>query len=116
MLKAILVLCSILVLPGCVNGCGYGYSDGERAGVVVKLSHKGAVYKSWEGQLNIGGVVANGEGSMVPNVWEFSVRKDDAAKAIQEALSSGRRVTLHYKQWLISPIDIDTDYEIDSVK
>jgi hypothetical protein len=33
------------------TGCAATYSDGDRAGIVTKWSHKGFIHKSWEGQL-----------------------------------------------------------------
>ena len=38
------------------------YSEGYRAGVPMKISKKGVVFKTHEGQLNIGGLSNNAEG------------------------------------------------------
>ena len=34
--------------------CGRSYSVGTRTGIVIKLSHKGYMIKTYEGELNLG--------------------------------------------------------------
>jgi hypothetical protein len=108
----------VLAVPAC-TGCNRGYSDGDRTGVVLKLSHKGVAFKSWEGVLDVGGFHEekneNGPPSMVRNLWLFSVTDSAIVPQIQEAMKTGQRVTLHYTQWLIGPTRIDTDSEIVGV-
>lgn len=107
----IFVVMSIFISNlGCA-GCGRGYSDGERVGVVVKFSHKGLIYKSWEGELNLGGTIASGNG-VVPSTWLFTVRDEKLLSKVQEALSSGKRVKCKYIQWAVSGIDMDSSYEL----
>ena len=74
------------------------YSEGDRAGVVSKLSKKGYVFKTQEGELNVG---AQGQvGNMVSNLWQFTVESgnEKLSKDIEDAMTSGRRVKLHYEQ------------------
>jgi prepilin-type N-terminal cleavage/methylation domain-containing protein len=93
------------------------YSDGERTGVVVKLSKKGVVWKTWEGAMNIGSMSTDGNGVAVPTVFEFSVKDDALAEEISESARAGKRVTLVYEQALMrSRRDGDTPYLIVSVK
>jgi uncharacterized protein YwgA len=48
----------------------YGnYSSGERAGQVIKMSKKGYVFKTNEGQLNTG--------EIQQGIWNFSVKKSE---------------------------------------
>jgi hypothetical protein len=100
--------------------CAENYSNGERKGTVVKLSEKGLIFKSWEGELLIGGVKqkADGKGgsSTVLNVLEFNVQDKDVLKKLEDALENGTEVKLTYKQWLLSPITINSDYVITAVK
>jgi hypothetical protein len=37
-------------------GWGANFSDGERTGDIYKFSKKGLIYKSWEGEMYLGGV------------------------------------------------------------
>ena len=109
-----IVLIPIVKLAG---GCGRGYSDGDRSGVVVKISKKGLIWKSWEGEMLLGGMTKNAEGTMVPISWEFSIPKngDDLAKQIADASNSGKRVTLSYEEYLIGPAQLSTGYVITKV-
>lgn len=97
-----------------ISACGRGYSEGDRAGVVSKLSNKGLVYKSWEGQLNLGGTTNSTDG-IVASTWEFTVVDPTLVPKIQEAMNSGKRVNLHYSQWLASGCTMDTQYEVTGV-
>lgn len=74
------------------------YSEGDRAGVVSKLSKKGYIFKTQEGELNVG---AQGQvGNMVSNLWQFTVESgnEKLSKDIEDAMTSGKRVKLHYEQ------------------
>lgn len=69
----------------------YSYSDGERAGVLQKLSHKGWLCKTWEGELLLTPMAGT-----LPEKFEFTV-PDDAVAAKVNGLM-GKRVTLTYDQ------------------
>lgn len=101
---------------GCCVGCGEGYSDGERTGIVSKFSRKGLVYKSWEGELNCGGLrqqtAADGKSvETVANVWAFHASDREAAR-LQEVMRRGEAVTIRYRQWFHSPITQTSDYDV----
>jgi hypothetical protein len=70
---------------------GYTYSSGERAGYVQKISKKGWICKTWEGEL----AMANLPGSM-PQIFAFTVRNDSIAKVIEQ--NAGKQVSLTYDQ------------------
>lgn len=96
----------------------YGtYSKGERGGVVVKISEKGYVFKTFEGQLNtlIPGAVGNAQQTM----FYFSVERDreDVIKALKEAALTGERVGLEYEEKYVQFFwRGDTKYFITAVK
>ncbi len=69
----------------------WSYSEGERAGYVQKLSKKGWICKTWEGELAL--VTMPGT---VAEKFYFSVRNDAVAQNINQSL--GRRVTLAYQE------------------
>jgi hypothetical protein len=82
----------------------YPYSEGTRTGVLQKLSHKGYVIKTWEGELQMRGVITPQDGAnmnMGGNIWQFSVGRgeDGVIQALQNAEAKGARVTLHYTQY-----------------
>jgi hypothetical protein len=79
----------------------YPYSEGTRTGVIRKLSHKGYIFKTWEGELQMSGIPVPSDANQVVtggNVWSFSVdaSNGEVIQALQKAESSGGRVTLHY--------------------
>ena len=87
----------ILIVPALVFGAwawvtlNYSYSKGDRAGYVQKLSRKGWICKTWEGEL----AMVNLPGAM-PEIFHFSVRDDSIAQLLQKNL--GKRVSIAYEE------------------
>ena len=69
----------------------WSYSTGERAGWVQKLSKKGWVCKTWEGEL----AMISMPGAS-PEKFYFTVRDDAVAQRVNQVM--GKRVTLHYEE------------------
>jgi len=93
------------------------YSEGERTGVLTKLSKREYIWKTWEGELNLGGMSDNGGGTAVPNVWRFSVADDAVAQQMLPAATGAKRVTLKYTEvWKASFREGQTDYFITGVR
>ena len=97
--------------------CNMTYSEGNRAGYLIKISKKGFVFKTIEGQLNLGGVGGDSEASILMNtqLWNFSVSDEAVYEELQKY--EGKKVSLHYKQkirafWWQG----DTDYFVDDVE
>ena len=91
---------------------GEGYSDGERIGVITKLSKKGVVNKTWEGTLQASGNDVSGL-----NTFEFSTLNDKVAEEISEAADEGKRVKLIYSQYLFRGAYVaGTKYEVTKVE
>jgi hypothetical protein len=78
------------------------YSEGIRSGMVVKISKKGWLFKTYEGQLNLQTFGANKSPNLVSESFEFSVESDQTTviKALEEASLSGERVSLKYEERL----------------
>lgn len=74
----------------------WSYSEGERAGYVQKLSKKGWLCKTWEGELAL--VTMPGT---VGEKFFFSVRDDAVADEINQSL--GKRVTVTYEEHIGVP-------------
>ena len=89
----------------------WSYSSGERAGFLQKVSHKGWICKTWEGELSL--VAMPGA---APEKFLFTVR--DEAIAQKVSASAGKRVTLNYEQHKGLPSSCfgDTDYFVVDVK
>ena len=90
---------------------GFTYSEGERVGYVQKISEKGWLCKSWEGEL----AMANIPGAM-PEIFRFSVRDDKVARDINAF--SGKQVALRYEQHKGVPTSCfgETEYYVDGVR
>jgi len=71
---------------------GYVYSVGDRAGYIQKLSKKGWLCKTWEGEL----AQVNLPGSVTPQIFHFTVRSDSIAELLQRDL--GKRVSITYEE------------------
>ena len=69
----------------------YTYSNGERTGYVQKISKKGWVCKTWEGELAMTPVPGS-----APQIFQFTVPDDAVAETITK--TSGRQVSLMYAQ------------------
>lgn len=100
--------------------CAPNYSEGTRTGVVTKLSHKGLIWKSWEGSLNQGGTKTTtddkGNSMVVANAIDFNVSDPALLEKLQAALANGDRVEINYQQWLLPPLTIDNSRVVVSVK
>ena len=70
----------------------WSYSTGERAGWIQKLSHRGWLCKTWEGEL----ALVSLPGTSTVEKFAFTVRDDDVAAQLTQAM--GRRVSLHYEE------------------
>jgi hypothetical protein len=95
--KVVMVLLALLLIPAVIVALwiwvtlGYTYAVGERAGYVQKISKKGWLCKTWEGEL----AMANLPGTM-PQIFSFTVRNDSIAHVIEQ--NAGKQVSLTYEQ------------------
>lgn len=89
----------------------WSYSEGERVGILQKLSHKGWVCKTYEGELAL--YVISG---VTPQIFSFTVRDPAVAQRLNDAL--GERVRLRYSEHRGLPSSCfgDTGYFVDSVQ
>src|SRR5882672_2627495 len=109
--RGLIVLLIVLLVPALLFGAWswitlhWSYSKGERAGYVQKLSRKGWLCKTWEGEMSM--VTMPGT---VAEKFYFTV-PDDAVAAKLNA-NVGKRMALHYEQhlWVPSSCFGDTQY------
>jgi hypothetical protein len=113
MTKIILTTVAVLVL-GLVGytwlTLHWSYAEGERAGYVQKLSRKGWVCKTWEGEM----AMVTMPGTLTEK-FNFSVPDDSTAAKINASV--GRRVALKYSQhkWVPSSCFAETEYFVTDV-
>ncbi|HKC97505.1 MAG TPA: hypothetical protein VKG20_05690 [Methylomirabilota bacterium] len=92
------VLLVLLVLAALVVGyfwaaMKWSYASGERAGWVQKLSRKGWVCKTWEGEMAMVSMPGSTTEKFTFTVWDGD---DSTVQQIFKLM--GRRVNLHYEQ------------------
>jgi hypothetical protein len=112
-----LLLALIIVVPAAglalwtAIAFAYTYSEGERTGYIQKFSQKGWLCKTYEGEI----AMVNMPGQ-IANTFQFTVRDDSIAAAINKA--QGQRVALTYKQHVGLPTSCfgETDYFVDGVR
>jgi hypothetical protein len=108
----LVILVPLLLLIGWTAlALNYAFSTGERAGFAQKLSHRGWLCKTWEGEL----AMVNLPGAM-PEIFRFSVRNDSIAHLIERNL--GKRVSVSYEQHRGVPTSCfaETQYYITNVR
>lgn len=115
--KALIALLILLLVPVVVSALwvwtalGYTYAMGERAGYIQKISKKGWLCKTWEGEL----AMANLPGTM-PQIFTFTVRSDSVAHVIEQ--NAGKQVSLTYEQHRGVPTSCfgETEYFVTRVQ
>ncbi len=93
--------------------CSWTYSEGTRSGNLIKVSKKGVVFKTIEGELNLGGVsIAEG---LEGNIWSFTVLDDELTNVFKPY--EGKKVKVHYKErYKTMPWLGDTNYIVTKVE
>lgn len=85
------------------------YSEGIRAGKLVKFSHKGVVFKTWEGEIS--------QGVSEAQVFNFSVESNETEVIENLKEFQGNFVKLEYKErFMTFPWLGDTTYFITKVE
>ena len=106
---------SLLAIPmiSLSGGMYPGYSQGFRDGYITKISHRGLLWKTWEGTLQSG----SGEMASVQGEYAFSVVDDELVEEIALAAASAQRVRLVYTEYLITDLrKSDTGYIVTNVE
>ena len=98
-LIALFVVVLILVGAGWI-AFEADYSEGYRVGQIIKLSHKGYIFKTWEGTLDFGYLQQDPTGGVATRLWDFSVRDSDeqVRKDIDTAIAANAKVKLYYRE------------------
>ena len=106
----ILLVVGILASIGYYVARTYTVSEGNRTGLLFKISKKGIVFKTYEGQVHLGGSI-----QMSPqSVWDFSAKDASIYQKLQQF--EGKNVSLHYNE-LVNPFiwQGETKYIVDGV-
>jgi hypothetical protein len=110
-LGTVIAIPVIVLTAWAVITLNWSYSGGDRAGYVQKLSKRGWLCKTWEGEL-----VQTSIPGAAPEKFIFSVRSDSLATEINKML--GKQVALTYAQHKHVPTSCfgDTEYYVTAVR
>jgi hypothetical protein len=93
----------------------YTYSNGYRAGLLQKFSHKGNIFKTYEGEMILSSVTGNSNVAIASEKFYFSVTSTTLARQLDTI--QGRMVIVHYRQKNATLFwHGDSPYLVDSVK
>ncbi|MEN9867379.1 MAG: hypothetical protein RL748_2969 [Pseudomonadota bacterium] len=89
----------------------WAYSEGERTGYLQKISKRGYICKTWEGE-----ILMSPTPGAIPEKFSFSVRDDALAHDMEKLL--GKPVVLTYAQRKGVPSSCfgDTEYFIEKAR
>jgi hypothetical protein len=117
----------LLVVIGGFLLADWTYSEGMRQGTISKISRKGFVCKTWEGELAMANFSRDGTLSQdnrgTDNTFYFSVDDKKAANRLQDAMRTNTVVNLAYEQklfplswWLPGTCQRRTEYEVHDIQ
>jgi hypothetical protein len=108
LIASVLVTAAVLFALYTVVVLHWSYSEGERAGYLQKLSKKGWVCKTWEGEILLSSMPG-----AIPERFAFTVRDEAVVRQLQSAM--GQRVQLSYSQHVGLPTSCfgETGYFVD---
>ena len=93
-------------------------SEGERVGTIQKMTNRGMIAKTYEGEMAMDGIKStnseNGSNS-ISSVFEFSVKD----KALFDTINAhlGQKVKVYYKQyWHVNAYDGDANYIVSKIE
>lgn len=93
----------------------YTYSEGYRAGLLQKFSHKGAIFKTYEGEMILSSVSTSRDVAIASDKFLFSVVNKSLIRQFDTL--QGLTVIVHYRQKNASLFwHGDSPYLVDSVK
>jgi len=89
----------------------YTYSSGERAGFLQKISKRGWMCKTWEGELQLTAIPG-----AAPEKFLFTIRSDSLADVMNNM--AGKQVALTYEQHKGVPTSCfgDTEYFVTGAR
>jgi|TARA_B110000305_G_C19387112_1_gene612827 hypothetical protein len=118
-LKIFIGVAIISIIAGSYVVFYANYSTGYRVGTVIKMTKRGVVFKTFEGQLHTGGLSSDGGSDGATSMWDFSVKKEaeDIRQQIESAVDNNSKVKLYYDekfyQWAFFG---DTKYFVNKVE
>ena len=93
----------------------FTYSEGFRAGLLQKFSHRGNIFKTYEGEMILSSIQSSKNVPLAAEKFFFSVNIDRIATLLEGL--EGNMVVVHYHQKNATlPWRGETPYMVDSVR
>lgn len=93
----------------------YTYSEGYRAGLLQKFSHKGMLFKTYEGEMVLSSVSSNRDVALASEKFFFTLTNKSLIRQLDTL--QGDMIIVHYRQKnAIAFWRGDSPYLVDSVK
>jgi hypothetical protein len=108
---ALVVLPALGLAAWTMIALSYTYSRGDRAGYIQKLSKKGWICKTWEGEL----AMVNVPGAMQER-FPFTVRSDSLAAAMNKMMGSQVSITYEEHRGVPGSCFGETNYYVSAVR
>jgi hypothetical protein len=114
-LRWVIIVIAIIVISMIYVKYFYTYSEGYRAGLLQKFSHKGAIFKTYEGEIILSSVSSNRDVALASEKFLFSVTNKSLIRQFDTL--QGQPVIVHYRQ-KNAPVFWrgDSPYLVDSIK
>jgi hypothetical protein len=114
-LKWVIAVIVLIVISTIYVKYFYTYSEGYRAGLLQKFSHKGAIFKTYEGEMILSSVSSTRDVAIASDKFLFSVVNKSIVRQFDTL--QGQSVIVHYRQ-KNAPLfwHGDSPYLVDSVK
>jgi hypothetical protein len=110
-LTVVIVAPIVAMVIWTTSSLGFSYSSGERAGYLQKVSKRGWLCKTWEGEIQLVAVPGSS-----PERFAFTTRSDSVAAELNKF--NGQRVVLNYDQHKGVPSSCfgETEYYVTGVR
>jgi hypothetical protein len=93
----------------------YDYSEGYRSGLLQKVSYRGNIFKTYEGEIILSSVQSKTDVALASEKFLFSI--EDKTVAVNLEQFQGKYVIVHYHEKNgVLPWRGDTKYLVDSVR
>jgi hypothetical protein len=93
----------------------FTYSEGYRAGLLQKISYKGNIFKTYEGEMILSSIQSSANVALASEKFFFSVTNKEVA--IQLEKLQGQNVIVHYREKNGTlPWKGESTYFVDSLK
>ena len=124
-----LAVSAVFLMTGIAVSTAYSFvvSEGQRTGIIRKLSYKGLVFKTGEAELVLQGIRGEGTKSrnssavpgVITDVWEFSSKWGDEAtyRKLEAAMDAGQPVVIKYQERFFAKWQLtQTPYIVTDIK